>query len=86
MFAILSQPNRVSLSDEDGVQSIVLVVVELFYCFISYLTFKSPFDERAKVLFTMSSGALQIGSNWRGDNSSLVQQGQIDWVAFRNTI
>lgn len=34
----------------------------------------------------MSSGALQIGSGWRGGNPSFVQQGQVDWVAFGNTI
>lgn len=34
----------------------------------------------------MSSGALQIGSSWRGGNPSFVQQGQVDWVAFGNTI
>lgn len=34
----------------------------------------------------MSSGALQIGSNWRGGNPSFMQQGQVDWVAFGNTI
>ncbi|MCJ1430440.1 hypothetical protein MMC29_008358 [Sticta canariensis] len=34
----------------------------------------------------MSSGALQVGSGWRGGNPSFVQQGQVDWVAFGNTI
>ena len=34
----------------------------------------------------MSSGAVQIGSGWRGENPSFVQQGQVDWVAFGNTI
>ncbi|KAG7002055.1 highly reducing polyketide synthase alt5 [Physcia stellaris] len=30
--------------------------------------------------------SLQIGSHWQGANSAFMQQGQVDWVAFGNTI
>ena len=30
--------------------------------------------------------SLQIGSQWRGGNPPFMQQGQVDWVAFGNTI
>lgn len=34
----------------------------------------------------MPSGSLQIGSAWRGGNPLFAQQGQVDWVAFGNTV
>ena len=34
----------------------------------------------------MSSGTLEIGSSWQNGTPGFVQQGQVDWVAFGNTL
>lgn len=34
----------------------------------------------------MSSNTLQIGQSSSGNTASFIQNGQVDWVAFRNTL